>query len=74
MCEEEAEHVRLVRQGNAVALGNVAFHSVTASRRTEAIRTTTPNMIIEAIDELLVTLRTALIVTTDMTLEEGYAM
>jgi len=72
--EEEAQHVRLVRQGNAIALGNRALHNVAAFRRTDAMRTVTPDMSVEHFDELLVKAVANLIATTDMTLEEGCAM
>lgn len=72
--EEEAQHVRLVRQGNAVALGNIALHSVATFRHINSMRTVTPNMSVEHIHELLVKAVTTLIATTEMTLEEGYAM
>lgn len=72
--EDEAQHVRLVRQGNAVTLGNRAQHSVAAFRRIDAMRMLTPNLSIEHIEELLVKAATTLRAATNMTLEEEYAM
>jgi len=72
--EEEAQYVSLVRQGNAIVLGNRALHSVAAFHHTDSMRTIAPNVSVEHINELFVKAMTTLIATIDMTLEGGYAM